>query len=118
MAPIAPPPQPPNLRRDSLPAYQMSSAHFSSFHFSVIGALPLELVTHVAAFVGFLGSVRKRDLVRSFNRIRAVIGVPSRPVACYFVAAAGCFHSAVMIRWATGSERSRQGRAYGNADVA
>jgi hypothetical protein len=38
-----------------LPAYQISSAHFSSFHFSVICTLPLELVMHMAAFVGFFG---------------------------------------------------------------
>src|SRR5260370_36062135 len=37
MAPIAPPPQPTSRRRVSLPRYQMSCAHFSSFHFLVIG---------------------------------------------------------------------------------
>src|SRR4029077_14231997 len=37
MAPLAPPPQPTSRRRVSLPRYQMSCAHFSSFHFSVIG---------------------------------------------------------------------------------
>src|SRR5271169_6893268 len=36
MAPIAPPPQPTRVRRVTLPRYQMSSAHFSSCHFSVI----------------------------------------------------------------------------------
>src|SRR5580698_3931600 len=36
IAPIAPPPQPTTLRRVTLPRYQMSSAHFSCFHFSVI----------------------------------------------------------------------------------
>src|SRR5204863_3251593 len=40
MAPIAPPPQPTSRRRVSLPRYQMSSAHFCSFHFSLIGFLP------------------------------------------------------------------------------
>src|SRR5215469_10265357 len=36
MAPIAPPPQPTSRRRVSLPRYQISSAHFSCFHFSLI----------------------------------------------------------------------------------
>src|SRR6185437_15411236 len=43
-APIAPPPQPTKVRRVTLPLYQKSSAHFSSFHFSDIAILPLELV--------------------------------------------------------------------------
>src|SRR5580658_4732060 len=40
IAPIAPPPQPTRVRRVTLPRYQMSSAHFSSCHFSVIGSPP------------------------------------------------------------------------------
>jgi len=36
IAPIAPPPQPTTRRRVTLPRYQMSCAHSSSFHFSVI----------------------------------------------------------------------------------
>ena len=32
------------VRRVTLPLYQKSSAHFSSFHFSDIAILPLELV--------------------------------------------------------------------------
>src|SRR5580704_15942053 len=40
MAPIAPPPQPTRVRRVTLPRYQMSSAHFSSCHFSAIESPP------------------------------------------------------------------------------
>ena len=43
MAPIAPPPQPTRVRRVTLPRYQMSSAHFSSCHFSVIESPPTEV---------------------------------------------------------------------------
>src|SRR5215469_11771808 len=45
-APIAPPPQPTSRRRVSLPRYQISSAHFSSFHFSVIGCSSLAVPWH------------------------------------------------------------------------
>ena len=40
MAPIAPPPQPTRRRRVTLPLYQKSCAHSSSFHFSVIASPP------------------------------------------------------------------------------
>src|SRR5690242_4898745 len=43
-APIAPPPQPTKVRRVTLPLHQKSVAHASSFHFSDIAILPLELV--------------------------------------------------------------------------
>src|SRR5581483_1174751 len=40
IAPIAPPPQPTTRRRVTLPLYQKSFAHSSSFHFSVITSPP------------------------------------------------------------------------------
>src|SRR6476646_2939356 len=39
-APSTPPPQPTSVRRVTLPLYQMSCAHPSSFHFSVIACPP------------------------------------------------------------------------------
>src|SRR5215510_15673935 len=48
-APIAPPPQPTIRRRVTLPLYQKSCAHSSSFHFSVIACSPSESRVCVSA---------------------------------------------------------------------
>src|SRR5262249_6309276 len=57
MAPIAPPPQPTRVRRVSLPRYQMSSAHFSDFHFSLIGCSFLLDWVRAEPLTGFLGGL-------------------------------------------------------------
>jgi hypothetical protein len=74
----------------------MSSAHFSSFHFSVIASLPLDFYAHrkaqnpherTAAGCGALGGLfasngcgSKRDLDGSFNQIR-IADLPGEAMA-------------------------------------
>src|ERR1051326_1244566 len=64
MAPIAPVPQPTKRRRVALPRYQMSSAHFSSFHFSVMASLSLWIHSRAP----------KRSRPRRWARLRPLTG--------------------------------------------
>src|SRR5581483_3229478 len=85
MAPMAPPPQPMMRRRVALPRYQMSSAHGSFCHFSVIvTSLLLELVLPHGIAALALGFWRvflptsKRDFGSGFNRIQDADFAPNR----------------------------------------
>jgi hypothetical protein len=74
----------------------MFSAHFCSFHFSVIDRPPLEFTRADSLERGFwrvIDSVSKRDLDRSFNRIRRSAARLVVDGACNIVAANPLFRA-------------------------
>jgi hypothetical protein len=118
MAPIAPPPQPMMLRRVTLPRYQMSSAHFSCFHYSVIespptgcgvqskasaarsrfpartkvSAIPRSLLAIDGLFAGKF-PVSKLDIAGSFNRFYFAETVARPPPRVLLRRGSGLFSS-------------------------
>jgi hypothetical protein len=104
-APIAPLPQPTIRRRLTLPRYQISSAHFSSFHFSVIDcSLQLDSQTRAPALVGLLGLVGGRKQTRSLRRFQsdsyARGAAQAHALARKIVAATVFFGRRLTLNWA------------------